>query len=285
MAERGSSSLLRRLSRKSSGSGNEDNTVSGGPGGDWRGKRSSLFAAFSSPPISGLPSEKAVWLDCDPGHDDAIALLLAVHHPDLRLVGVSTVAGNAPGRSTYLNAAKLLVAFGAHPDTVLLRGADEPLVKPARKDAAIHGQDGLGGVVGLPALDSPEVLRRLWASPASSPATGAGVGSLPRPSPADVCARLAQTIRERRALNLAPLHLCVTGPCTNIALFIKTYPELVNSDSIAQIVVMGGSAGAAGNRGPMAEFNILVDPEAASIVFNAPVKVVMAGLNVTHQGE
>ncbi len=86
-------------------------------------------------------------------------------------------------------------------------------------------------------------------------------------------------------MQLPPLTICITGPCTNIAMLIKLHPELVSHDYVEQIVLMGGSAGGAGNRGPLAEFNILVDPEAAAIVFNAPVKVVMAGLNVTHQGE
>lgn len=129
--------------------------------------QSSQVDYITSYSSSASTEKKVVWLDCDPGHDDAIALLLAIHHPAIHLAGVSTVAGNAPGKNTYVNAAKLLVALGAEGVAnaeidagkmkgkevemlpVLLRGADEPLVKPPRKDSAIHGEDGLGGVVGL----------------------------------------------------------------------------------------------------------------------------------------
>lgn len=125
----------------------------------------SASAAFSS-----SREKQVVWLDCDPGHDDAIALLLACHHPSIHLAGVSTVSGNAPGHLTYVNAAKLLVAFGADEQLrrasgseagsksadasqemlpFLIRGADEPLLKLPRKDSEIHGEDGLGGVIGL----------------------------------------------------------------------------------------------------------------------------------------
>ncbi len=126
-------------------------------------RRLSRLGSISNKPLPSQPTtggesagRTSIWLDCDPGHDDAIALLLALHHPRIHLAGVSTVAGNAPGRLTYINAARLLVAFAAEDDLErqletlpLIRGADEPLIKPARKDSAIHGEDGLGGVIGL----------------------------------------------------------------------------------------------------------------------------------------
>ncbi|KDN46263.1 nucleoside hydrolase [Tilletiaria anomala UBC 951] len=238
-------------------------------------------------------SVKPIWLDCDPGHDDAIALLLACHHPRIKLLGVSTVAGNAPGALTFINAARLLVAFGNVKgdqkectnggDVPLLRGADEPLVSEKRKDAAIHGEDGLGGVLGLPDFDSSAVRRRMWSSHGGAPSSASSSPPLPFPSPALVANTLSSLLTQRRALCLPPLTICVTGPCTNIALFLKLYSHLATREYIEQVVVMGGSAGASGNRGQLAEFNFLVDPEAARIVCDAPLKVVMAGLNVTHQ--
>lgn len=270
---------------------------------------------------------KDLWLDCDPGHDDALALLMATHHPGLRLIGVSTVSGNASGRATYLNAARVLVAIGADkalrfrasfppresssgvpptppsedPDImypVLIRGADAPLLQTPRHDPAIHGQDGLGGVLGLPALDDPRTIKRLWASYAGfdphlveepqPDGTHADVVAphveLPSATPDRVVAALAAELNRRRRIRAPPLHICITGPCTNIALLIKLHPKLVAPDTVASIVIMGGAAGCAGNRWALGEFNAACDPEAIAIVMYHPVKVVMAGLNVTHQG-
>ncbi|KAE8258899.1 hypothetical protein A4X13_0g1381 [Tilletia indica] len=220
-----------------------------------------------------------LWLDCDPGHDDACALLLAIHHPSLELLGVSTVGGNAPGANTCANAAQLLVALGAPESVELWRGSDLPLLKPARSgDVAIHGEGGLGGVVGLPPLSDPAVQRR-FTGPRSSVCI-LETSLIPPHEPAAVVIRLAELIGARIREGKPKLHIVITGPCTNIALFCKMYPHLLAG--VEQIVLMGGSAGRAGNRGPLAEFNILCDPEAATIVFDADIKVVMAGLNVTH---
>ncbi|KAJ9477757.1 Uridine nucleosidase [Pseudozyma hubeiensis] len=218
---------------------------------------------------------KSLWLDCDPGHDDAMALLMAVHHPSLELLGVSTVAGNAGGRDTFLNAVRLMALYRADPSIPVIRGSDCPLVKDVKVDVGIHGQGGLGGVQGLPSLSSP--LCQPWLQPAhpktSSPTTG--------PEPSLVLYTLATILTERLSKGQPPIHVAVTGPMTNVALFIRCYPHLIKG--IEQIVLMGGAAGVRGNRGPLAEFNILNDPEAAAIVFNTDIKVVMAGLNVTHQ--
>ena len=218
---------------------------------------------------------KSVWLDCDPGHDDAMALLMALHHPSLELLGVSTVAGNASGRDTFLNAVRLMALYRADPAIPVIRGSDCPLVKEVKVDVGIHGHGGLGGVQGLPSLSSP--LCQPWLQPAhprtSSPTTG--------PEPSLFLYTLSTILTERLNAGKPPIHLAVTGPMTNVALFIRCYPHLLKG--IEQIVLMGGAAGVRGNRGPLAEFNILNDPEAASIVFNTDIKVVMAGLNVTHQ--
>ncbi|ETS61163.1 hypothetical protein PaG_05119 [Moesziomyces aphidis] len=231
------------------------------------------------PPPATLATDpaqiKSVWLDCDPGHDDAMALLMALHHPSLELLGVSTVAGNAGGRDTFLNAVRLMALYRADPSIPVIRGSDCPLVKEVKVDVGIHGQGGLGGVQGLPSLSSP--LCQPWLHPAhprtSSPTTG--------PEPSLFLYTLSTILTERLNAGKSGIHLAVTGPMTNVALFIRCYPHLVRG--IEQIVLMGGAAGVRGNRGPLAEFNILNDPEAASIVFNTDIKVVMAGLNVTHQ--
>lgn len=230
-------------------------------------------------PTANLPRDdatiKSVWLDCDPGHDDAMALLMAVHHPSIDLLGISTVAGNAGGRDTFLNAVRLMALYRADPSIPVIRGSDCPLVKEVKVDVGIHGQGGLGGVQGLPSLSSP--LCQPWLQPAypktSSPTTG--------PEPSLFLYTLSTILTERLNNGKPPIHLAVTGPMTNVALFIRCYPHLIRG--IEQIVLMGGAAGVRGNRGPLAEFNILNDPEAAAIVFNTDIKVVMAGLNVTHQ--
>ncbi|KAN0061564.1 Uridine nucleosidase 1 [Thecaphora frezii] len=257
----GKPSVLRRLST----------LVNPSSSGHSRSASQSHVHAFSPP----SPRAKAVWLDCDPGHDDAIALLLALHHPNLQLLGVSTVAGNASGKDTFLNAVRLMAAYRASPDIPVIRGSDSPLVKQVKTDVGIHGSDGLGGVQGLPSLHSP--LCQPWLFPSypktSSPTTA--------PEPSLFLYTLSTIITERLSSGKPPMHIAVTGPMTNVALFLKCYPHLIKG--IAQIVLMGGAAGVRGNRGALAEFNILNDPEAASIVFNTDIKVVMAGLNVTHQ--
>jgi len=200
---------------------------------------------------------------------------MALHHPNLELLGVSTVAGNAGGRDTFLNAVQLMALYRADPSIPVIRGSDCPLVKEVKVDVGIHGEGGLGGVQGLPSLSSP--LCQPWLHPArpktSSPTTG--------PEPSLFLYTLSTLLTERLNSGKPAIHLAVTGPMTNVALFIRCYPHLIKG--IEQIVLMGGAAGVRGNRGPLAEFNILNDPEAASIVFNTDIKVVMAGLNVTHQ--
>jgi len=101
-----------------------------------------------------------VWLDVDPGHDDAIAILLAVHCPNVHLIGVSTVHGNASAYRTARNAARSLHAFGAPEGIHVYPGASKPLIRPTRHDPEIHGEDGLAGVEGLPSDDSPSVRAR-----------------------------------------------------------------------------------------------------------------------------
>jgi inosine-uridine nucleoside N-ribohydrolase len=183
-------------------------------------------------------------LDCDPGHDDVIAIVVASAHAEL--VGVTTVAGNASLDHTTYNACvmrdTLDLGCGVH------SGADRPLVAPPRFAAFVHGVSGLDGA----ALPEPQ----------------AG------PDSADAVAFIVDSCRTEEGLWLVP-----TGPLTNIALALRAAPDL--ADRIAGISLMGG--GTFGNRTPLAEFNIWADPDAAHIVFDCGAPVTMAGLDVTHQ--
>lgn len=189
-----------------------------------------------------------VIIDCDPGLDDAAALVLAHHFADI--VGVTTVGGNAPLRDVTHNA--LLTAQVFSMDVEVHAGAVRPLVAEPRHAPEIHGESGFEG----PSL--PEVTKEV--------ASNDGVGYL------------IETIRAEEGLWLVP-----TGPLTNVALALRMAPDLV--DRLAGISFMGGSA-TFGNHTPVAEFNVLVDPEAAAVVCQAGgqgLPVVMAGLDLTHQ--
>ncbi|KAJ6538460.1 Inosine/uridine-preferring nucleoside hydrolase domain-containing protein [Mycena vulgaris] len=212
---------------------------------------------------------KFVWMDVDPGHDDATALLLAIHCQNITLLGVSTTHGNASSDWTLKNAARCLHAFGAasrYPDIRVYPGATKPLLRPAKHDPEIHGADGLGGVEGLPHPDSPEVER--WFA---KDADGAHVRALDG---------MASAVK--RTWNSSKGHkvtIISSGPMTNIALFVAVYPELL--DAVEEFVFMGGGVGL-GNRSAVAEYNILCDPHAAQIVLDAPVRKTMIPINVTH---
>jgi inosine-uridine nucleoside N-ribohydrolase len=186
-------------------------------------------------------------IDCDPGHDDAIALLLAVASPEVELVGVTTVAGNQTLEKTTTNALRVLELAGRG-DVPVAAGAPEPLVRVRDVAAHVHGESGLDG----PDLPVP---------------TGSVVDE-------HAVAFLARKIREREGrITLVP-----TGPLTNVALLLAIAPD-ARPD---RIVLMGGSVGE-GNRTPAAEFNIWADPEAARRVFSSGLDVTMIGLDVTHK--
>ncbi|BGP36446.1 Uridine nucleosidase 1 [Rhodotorula kratochvilovae] len=205
-----------------------------------------------------------VWLDCDPGHDDAVAILMALQLPQIDLKGISTVHGNASLHNTIRNAARCLIAFGSPEQAARIpvyAGAEKPLIRLVRHDDEIHGEDGLGGVEGLPAADDPAVLAKLEETKGKS-------------------AVLAIADAARALPDGEQLALVATGSMTNAALFVAMFPDLVR-DKISQVVIMGGAEGR-GNRSPTAEFNIMCDPHAAAILFDAEVPVVMAPLNVTH---
>lgn len=190
-------------------------------------------------------------IDCDPGHDDAIALILALASPKLNVLAVTTSAGNQTPDKTLRNALRILTLLGRH-DIPVAGGAPKPLLRELIIADNVHGESGLDG----PALPEPGFA----------------------PQALTAVELMAKTLRA----SAEPVTLVPTGPLTNIALLLSAHPEL--KAKIARIVLMGGSAGS-GNWTPAAEFNIYVDPEAAEMVFGAGVPITMCGLDVTHAAQ
>jgi pyrimidine-specific ribonucleoside hydrolase len=188
-------------------------------------------------------------LDCDPGHDDAIALLLALASPEIQLLGVTTVAGNQTLEKTTANALRVLELVG-RPDVPVAAGADRPLARDLVVGAYVHGESGLEGP------------------------------TLPAPTGEPVAQHAVDFLAERIAASARPVTLVPVGPLTNVALLLARYPEA--AAGIERIVIMGGAI-AEGNVTPAAEFNIYVDPEAAWRVFASGLPVTMIGLDVTHR--
>jgi inosine-uridine nucleoside N-ribohydrolase len=185
-------------------------------------------------------------IDCDPGHDDAIAILLALSSPEVELRGITTVAGNQTLDKTTRNALKVLELAG-RTDVPVAAGADAPLRRPLRVAANVHGETG---------LDGPD---------------------LPEPTTKVVDAHAADFLAE---LIEPGVVLVPVGPLTNVALMLQRHPDV--RDRLERIVWMGGAI-AEGNVTPAAEFNAFVDPEAAAIVFGSGIPVTMIGLDVTHK--
>lgn len=190
-----------------------------------------------------------VIIDCDTGVDDALALLFAVRHPGLDLRAVTCVAGNTDVDGVVRNTLTVLEQAGA-PDVPVARGAERPLIEPARSARHVHGHDGMGDL-GLPA-------------PTRAPAAVDAVTLLHR-----------EILASPRPVTLVP-----TAPLTNIALLLRAHPEVTRN--IERIVFMGGAV-ATGNATPVAEFNVWHDPEAAAILLTAGVPITMYGLDVFHQ--
>ena len=195
-----------------------------------------------------MSDRPAIILDCDPGHDDAIAIVTAARHAEL--LGITTVAGNAPLERTTHNALVMRDLLGI--DVPVHAGAVRPLLAEPSPAAFVHGASGLDGA------DLPPPTR-----PADS---------------TDAVGFIVETCRARDGVWLVGV-----GPLTNLALALRAAPDLAGR--VAGISVMGG--GSFGNRSPVAEFNIWADPEAAAVVFGYAGEttrpLVMAGLDVTHQ--
>ncbi|CAN5264084.1 nucleoside hydrolase [soil metagenome] len=190
-------------------------------------------------------------LDCDPGLDDALALLLAHGDPDLELVGVTTVGGNVRLETTTRNALQLR-EYLRFPAVPVSAGASGPLTREARNAAHVHGPGGLGNVV------LPE---------ATLPVSGMHAADF-----------IIETLRAAPGA----VHLVATGPLTNIAIALEREPAIARW--AASFTIMGGSY-TRGNATVAAEFNIWADPEAAKIVFDADWRVTMIGLDLTLQAQ
>ncbi|QIL46818.1 nucleoside hydrolase [Vagococcus coleopterorum] len=193
---------------------------------------------------------RKIILDCDPGHDDAIAMILAHGNPGIEVLAVTTVVGNQTLEKVTHNACAVREMIHMN-DTPIAAGCIRPLVKEIEVAEDIHGDSG---------LDGPE---------------------LPVPT---------KGILEEHAVDViintimseptGTVTLCPTGGLTNIAMAIRKEPQIV--ERVQEVVLMGGGYHT-GNWSAVAEFNIIIDPEAAHIVFNAPWKVTMIGLDLTHQ--
>lgn len=193
---------------------------------------------------------RPIILDCDPGQDDAVALLLAMSSPDeLEILGITAVGGNVPLALTERNARMMCDVAGCE-DIPVFAGCASPMVREPITAEYIHGATGIDGI---------DVF---------DPAT-----PLQDQHAVDF---IIDTLRTRTSVVLVP-----TGPLTNIATAIQKAPEILGS--IEEIVIMGGAMREGGNRTPSAEFNIMVDPQAADIVLNCGRPITLLGLDVTHQ--
>ncbi|HEU6446305.1 MAG TPA: nucleoside hydrolase [Gaiellaceae bacterium] len=188
-------------------------------------------------------SAAPILLDCDPGHDDAIAILLTLASPEVELLGITTVAGNQTLEKTTANAIRIL-EFAGRTDVPVAAGANRPLLREPYVAKYVHGDTGLDGPDLPPAQGSP----------------------------------LDEHAVDFLGRHAAGATVVAVGPLTNVALMLARSPE-VRPD---RVVLMGGSIGV-GNVTPAAEFNVWADPEAAARVFASGLDVTMIGLDVTHQ--
>ncbi|XAG09316.1 nucleoside hydrolase [Vibrio metschnikovii] len=194
---------------------------------------------------------RPIILDCDPGHDDAIALILACASPSLAIKAVTTSAGNQTPEKTLNNALRILTLLGRS-DIPVAGGALKPLMRELIIADNVHGESGLDG----PTLPDPSFA----------------------PQAEHAVELMANILRQSDQ----PVTLVPTGPLTNIALLLATHRDLI--PKIEEIVLMGGGA-ETGNWSPAAEFNIYVDPEAAKLVFQSGIPITMCGLDVTHRAQ
>jgi ribosylpyrimidine nucleosidase len=193
---------------------------------------------------------RKIILDCDPGHDDAVAIMMAGKHPSLDLLGITVVAGNQTLDKTLVNALNVCQCIGL--DVPVFKGCSKPLVREQITAGSIHGKSGLDGPVFAP-LKKKENQQHA-----------------------------VDFLIETLMASQGDITIVATGPLTNIAMAMRMEPKIVNK--IDQIVLMGG-AYQLGNVTPAAEFNIYADPEAAYVVFNSKRPIVMMGLDLTRQAQ
>lgn len=194
---------------------------------------------------------RSIIIDCDPGHDDAIALILALASPELNVAAVTTCAGNQTPDKTLRNALRILTLLKRQ-DIPVAGGVLKPLLRELIIADNVHGESGLDG----PSLPDPDF------APQADNAV-------------ELMARILRTSPH-------PVTIVATGPLTNVALLLAGHGAL--AAKIERIVIMGGAV-MLGNWTAAAEFNIFVDPEAADRVFKSGIPITMAGLDVTHQAQ
>lgn len=191
-----------------------------------------------------------IWIDCDTGTDDTVAIMLAHALPELGIIGLSAVAGNSLLSNTFPNTRRIVHLLGA--SYPVYAGADRPLLREPHIAGAFHGENGLGNV------------------------------ELPLPDQAPLTTPAWDALYEAAKAMPGELRLVATGPLTNAAIALTKHPDL--KTLLHSIALMGGAA-VGGNVTPAAEFNIYDDPDAAQIVFKSGVPLVMCGLDVTMQAE
>ncbi len=191
-------------------------------------------------------------IDCDPGQDDAVALLLAMASPDeLEILGITAVAGNVPLALTAVNA-RLMCDIAGRSDIPVFAGCDKPMVREPITAERVHGPTGING------MEMTEPAHPLQEQHAVD--------------------FIVETLRDAEddSITLVP-----TGPLTNIGTAFTNSPDIL--PKVREIILMGGAMRESGNTSPSAEFNILVDPHAAEIVFNCGRPITQAGLDASHQ--
>lgn len=193
-----------------------------------------------------------VLIDCDPGLDDAVALLAAFGAKELEILAITTVAGNVKGDQTAINACIIREVADPGSRVPVCAGAPQPLLRDPVTAEDFHGSTGLGNI------DFPEPK----------------IGKEPTHA-------VNKIIRACKTSRDAPLTLIVTGPMTNIALALAMDPEI--KDGIAEVVLMGGADTEGGNITPYAEFNVYADPHAAAAVFGSGLAIRCLSLDVTHE--
>lgn len=264
------------------------------------GHQPSYVSSFFTAPTPTKPEH--IWLDCDPGHDDTFAIILAGHSPLIKLIGISTVTGNQTLDQTTRNTLNVLHSSGLS-HIPCFAGRHEPLMRIARVSQEMHGDSGLDGaefpkhslqIQPERAVDAiynackkhleqeKSTERSESANKQVNPASKLldhSQSSTKSDWNTEDRMNLPFTLSTSTFGNSEGLTIVATGPLTNIAVLLLMYPEV--KMMIKRIVLMGGAMGT-GNLSPVAEFNILIDPEAASIVFNSGLPIQMVPLEVTH---
>lgn len=198
-----------------------------------------------------MSEPRKIIIDTDPGQDDAAAIMLALGSPELQILGITTVAGNVPLSRTSTNA-RIILEFCARTDVKVFAGADKPIARPLITAEHVHGKTGLDG----PELHEPQM-------------------PLQAQHAVDF---IIETLRNEPEGSVT---LCTLGPLTNIATALQKAPDVAGR--VRELVMMGGGFFEGGNITPAAEFNIYVDPEAAAVVFQSGIPIVMMPLDVTHK--